>query len=311
MGKMMSTRAAYGKVLAELGEEKDFLVLDADLSKATRTEEFAKKYPDRFYNMGISEGDMMTTAAGIASCSVTVFASTFAAFAAGRAFEQIRNSIAYPRLNVKIAASHGGVLIGEDGGSHQCIEDISLMRTLPNMTVIAPADAVETKAAVKKILEYDGPVYLRLGRFDVPIVYGDKCDFEIGRGKKLVDGKDVSVFAIGDMVYEALIAAEELKKENISVSVIDMHTVKPVDKSLVLEEAGKTGAVVTAEDHNIIGGLGSAVSEVLIEECPVYLKRVGIGDKFGRSGTRDELAKMFGLNSKNIVKSVHEVIGKR
>ena len=305
---MMSTRIAYGKALEELGAKKDFLVLDADLSKATRTADFAQKYPERFYDMGISECDMMSTAAGIASCGKLVVASTFAVFAAGRAFEQIRNSIAYTNLNVKIIASHGGVLIGEDGGSHQGIEDISLMRTLPNMTVVAPADGAETKAALCAVMDYVGPVYMRLGRFDVPDIYQDGMSFEIGRANRLIEGRDVSIFALGDMVYESLLAAEHLETEGISASVIDMHTVKPVDKAMIIEEAKKTGAVVTAEDHSIIGGLGSAVCEVLSENCPVKCVRVGIKDEFGKSGSKAALAIEYGLNSKEIIKAAKKAM---
>ena len=305
---MMSTRVAYGQALADLGAKKSFLVLDADLSKATRTVEFAEKFPDRFYNMGISECDMMSTAAGIASCGTLVVASTFAVFAAGRAFEQIRNSIAYTNLNVKVVASHGGVLIGEDGGSHQSIEDVALMRALPNMTVVAPADGIETRAALAAIMEYTGPVYMRLGRFDVPTVYEGDCDFKIGKGNRLIEGSDVSIFAYGDMVWEAMNAAKALEREGISASVIDMHTIKPLDTELVVEEARRTGAIVTAEDHNIIGGLGSAVCEVLSEKCPVKCCRVGVKDTFGRSGSRVELAEAYGLNSKSIVVSAKKAI---
>ena len=305
---MMSTRIAYGKALEKLGAEKDFLVLDADLSKATRTVDFAQKYPERFYDMGISECDMMSTAAGIASCGKLVVASTFAVFAAGRAFEQIRNSIAYTNLNVKIVASHGGVLIGEDGGSHQAIEDISLMRTLPNMTVVAPADAAETIAALSAVMDYEGPVYMRLGRFDVPDIYEKGMDFKLGRANRLVQGRDVSIFALGDMVYESLVAAEHLEAEGISASVIDMHTVKPIDKEMIIEEAEKTGAVVTAEDHSIIGGLGSAVCEVLSENSPVRCIRVGIMDKFGKSGSKAALAIDYGLNPKQIIKAAKKAM---
>lgn len=305
---MMSTRIAYGLALAELGAKKDFLVLDADLSKATRTVDFAEKYPERFYDMGISECDMMSTAAGIASCGKLVVASTFAVFAAGRAFEQIRNSIAYTNLNVKIIASHGGVLIGEDGGSHQGIEDISLMRTLPNMTVVAPADGAETKAALIAVMDYTGPVYMRLGRFDVPNIYENGCDFKIGKANRLIEGNDVSIFALGDMVYEALVAAENLESEGISASVIDMHTIKPIDKDMIIQEAKKTGAIVTAEDHSIIGGLGSAVCEVVSENCPVKVVRVGINDIFGRSGTRAALAKEYGLNCTEILKAAKKAM---
>lgn len=308
VGKL-STREAFGRTLADIGEQCDIWVLDADLSKATRTEIFAKKYPERFLNMGIAEGDMISTAAGIATCGKIVFASTFAMFAAGRAYEQIRNSVAYPGLNVKIAATHGGVLIGEDGGSHQCIEDIALMRAIPGMVVLAPADAVETEAAIKAAVQYQGPMYIRMGRFDVPIIYNrEDFSFEIGKGKKLTDGDDVTIIAIGDMVYEALVAAGQLEKEGIGARVLDMASVKPIDVDLVLAAARETGAIVTAEDHNVVGGLGSAVAEVVAEYCPVPVRKVGIKDIFGQSGSRSALADYYGLNADNIIANVHEIL---
>lgn len=308
--KMLSTREAYGLALEELGERYDFFVLDADLSKATKTDLFAKKFPDRFYDLGISECDMICTAAGMATCGIPVFASTFAVFAAGRAYDQIRNSVAYPQINVKIAATHGGVLIGADGGSHQCIEDIALMRVLPNMTVICPSDAVQTKAAVEAALLHEGPVYLRFNRLGTPYIYDEEkpFNFEIGKGYQIRDGKDVTIIAVGDMVYEALRASDILSEEDISARVIDMASIKPIDKDLIIKSAMETGAIVTAEDHNIMGGLGSAVSEVLVENYPVPLIRVGVMDKFGRSGSKEELAKAYGLTGENISKAAVKAI---
>lgn len=305
----LSTREAYGEALAVLGKDHDFVVLDADLSKATQTVRFAKKYPERFYNMGISEGDMMTTAAGFASAGKCVFASTFAMFAAGRAYEQIRNSIAYPGWNVKIGATHGGVLIGEDGASHQCIEDISLMRTIPNMTVLVPCDEHTVFLAVKAAVETDGPVYLRFGRgSSAPVYTKENARFEIGRGNVLRDGRDVAVFAIGDMVWEAVKAAKELEEQGISAAVIDMASVKPIDRELVCRYAEKTGRIVTAEDHNIIGGLGSAVAEILAETRTARLKRVGMQDVFGCSGKRGDLQKKFGLDAEGIRRAVEGLL---
>ncbi|MFI3208410.1 MAG: transketolase family protein [Eubacteriales bacterium] len=298
----LSTREAYGQALAALGETNEFLVLDADLSKATQTVAFANKYPERFFNIGIAEGDMMTTAAGMATTGKTVFASTFAMFAAGRAYEQIRNSIAYTGLNVKIGATHGGILIGEDGASHQCIEDISLMRTIPNMTVIVPCDECSVYEAVKASIEYDGPVYLRFGRMsNAPVYTKETAKFEIGKGNVLKDGSDLTIIAIGDLVSEALVAAEELEKRGVSVAVIDMACVKPIDKELVLKYAEKTGKIITAEDHNVIGGLGSAVAEILAEESSAKLRRVGAQDVFGGSGTREMLAEAYKLNAAGIL----------
>lgn len=309
MGEKISTRKAYGEALVELGANHEFWVLDGDLSKATLTTMFAEKYPERFFNMGISECDLMSTAAGIASCGRPVFASTFAMFAAGRAYEQVRNQIGYTRLNVKIGATHGGVLIGEDGGSHQCIEDLALMRAIPGMVVLAPADGVETKATVKAALEYDGPVYLRFGRYDVPVLYETRdFVFEIGKGRIVRAGKEISLIAIGDMVYEALEAAALLSGEGIDARVIDMGSVKPIDQEMIIRAARETGGIVTAEDHNIVGGLGSAVAEVLAENCPVPLRRVGIRDIFGRSGKPNDLAEYFGLNAKTIAAKAREIL---
>jgi transketolase len=309
----ISTREAYGEALAQLGEAYDFIVMDADLAKATKTNIFAEKYPQRFVDMGISEGDMVTTAAGLATCGKTVFVSSFAMFVAGRAYEQIRNSVAYPNLNVKIGATHGGVLIGEDGASHQCIEDIALMRTIPNMTCLIPSDAIATHRLTEAALKWKGPVYLRFGRFATPSIYDKRANknFEIGKGNILKDGRDVTVFAIGDLVNEALVAAEKLSGAGLTIRVVDMYSVKPIDRELVLKCARETRAVVTAEDHNIIGGLGSAVAEILAEESRVPLIRVGIADRFGQSGTKNELAQVYGLTSDAIVKACRAAIKKK
>jgi transketolase len=309
--RMESTRVAYGKALVELADKYDFVVMDADLSKATCTHEFAKKYPYRFFNMGIAEGDMMATAAGFASCGIPVFASTFAIFASGRAYEQVRQTIGYTGLNVKIGATHGGVLIGEDGGSHQCIEDISLMRGIPGMTVLVPADAVSARILTENALKMKGPVYLRFGRHPSEIIYDDAESFAIGKSKTLLEGTDATVIAIGDMVYQALIAAKELKSEGYSIRVIDSYSIKPLDESAIIRAAVETGAIVTAEDHNIIGGLGSSVSEIICENHPVIMKRIGIMDRFGVSGKPDELKIEFGLNSTMIKNALIELIKKK
>jgi len=306
----LATREAYGKALVELGKEnKNIVVLDADLSKSTKTADFAKVFPERFFNVGIAEADLIGTAAGLATCGKIPFASTFAMFAAGRAFEQIRNSVCYPKLNVKIAATHAGLTVGEDGASHQSVEDIALMRSIPNMTVICPADDVETMAAVKAASEYNGPVYIRLGRSSVPTI-NDRPEykFEIGKAVLLREGKDVSIFATGIMVSEALKAAEELQKEGIEAEVINIHTIKPIDEEAVVNSVKKTKAAVTCEEHNIIGGLGSAVCEVLAEKCPAPVKRVGIKDTFGESGKPAELLKKYGLTKDDIIKAVKEAI---
>nr|WP_325255328.1 transketolase C-terminal domain-containing protein [uncultured Oscillibacter sp.] len=298
----VSTREAYGQALLDLADRYDYLVLDADLSKATQTVLFSKAHPDRFFNMGIAESNMMSVAAGMAACGETVFASSFAVFAAGRAFEQVRNSIAYPKLNVKIAATHGGVLIGQDGGSHQAIEDLSLMRTLPNMTVMAPCDEHSAKKAVEAALQIDGPVYLRFGRFapDADVYTADRAPFTVGKGNLLRQGDDVAIFAIGDLVCMALEAAKALEARGIRAVVVDMHTIKPLDRRLVLEMAQRTGHLVTAEDHSVIGGLGSAVAEVLSEQPMASLRRIGIHDSFGITGSRQELAQHFGLTPQHI-----------
>ena len=306
----IATRDAYGQALVELGDEReDIIVMDADLAAATKTGMFKKAHPDRFFNAGIAEGNMMSVAAGLAACGKTVFASSFAMFAAGRAFEQIRNSIAYPHLNVKIAATHGGVSVGEDGATHQCCEDIGIMRTIPGMVIINPADAPEAKAAVRAAADYNGPVYLRLGRLAVPVFNEETVDFTIGKGKVLREGTDVTVIATGLEVNEAMIAADTLQAEGISVRVVNMATIKPIDKDLILACAAETGAIVTAEEHNIIGGLGSAVAEVLVESGkPVPMLRVGVEDTFGRSGPALELLELYGLTAPHIVEKVKAVL---
>ena len=310
--KKIATRESYGNALSELGKEYDIVVLDADLSKSTKTDTFKKTYPERFINMGIAEQNMMSTAAGLASCGKVVFASSFAMFAAGRAFEQIRNSICYPNLNVKIGATHAGISVGEDGATHQCLEDIGIMRTIPNMVVINPADDVEARAAVKAAILHDGPVYLRFGRLAVPVLY-DESDykFEIGKGVLLRDGTDVSIVATGLMVEPALEACDMLAKEGISARVINIHTIKPIDRDILAKAAKETGAVVTCEEHNVIGGLGSAVAEVLCEEAPVTMERVGVKDTFGKSGVPAQLLKDYGLTSEDICKAAKKVISKK
>lgn len=308
---MLSTREAYGLALAALGEKYDFYVLDADLAKATQTIQFAKKYPDRFLDMGIAEGNMMNFAAGMSSCGKPVFASTFAAFAAGRAYDQIRNGIAYPNCNVKIGATHGGVLIGADGGSHQCIEDIALMRAIPNMVVLYPCDAKETNACVEAALRYEGPVYLRFGRLPSPEVYAGEVDFTIGRGDVLRDGADVTLIAAGDMVSRCLEAAEKLAAEGIQAAVINMASIKPIDAELICRYAEKTGCIVTAEDHNVKGGLGGAVAEVVVGNRPVPMEFVGIRDQFGRSGSPAELAEQYQLTAESVVAAAKRAIAKK
>lgn len=299
----IATREAYGSALAEFGSDSRIVVFDADLSKSTKTDTFKQKYPERFFNMGIAEGNMMGVAAGMATCGKIAFASTFAVFAAGRAFEQIRNSICYPKLNVKIAATHAGLTVGEDGASHQSVEDIAIMRVLPNMTVLCPADAVETRHAVKAAIAHDGQVYLRLGRLGVPALYNESSySFELGKGITLSDGRDVTIIATGMMVHAAMEAANLLLKDGVTARVIDIHTIKPLDTELVIKAARETGAIVTAEEHSVIGGLGGAVSEVLAENYPVPVLRVGIQDKFGKSGKPDQLMEMYGLTASDIAK---------
>ena len=301
MADKIATRESYGNALAEFGEKYDFVVLDADLAAATKTGVFKKKFPERFFDCGIAEGNMMSVAAGIATTGKPVFASSFAMFAAGRAFEQIRNSISYPNLNVKIGATHAGITVGEDGATHQCLEDIALMRSIPGMIVINPADDVEAKAAVEAALNVNGPVYLRFGRMAVPVFNKPDYKFELGKGVKLVDGKDVTIVATGIMVDMAVEAAKLLANEGISARVINIHTIKPLDNEIIAAAAKETGAIVTAEEHNIYGGLGSAVAEAVCESCPVPVLRIGTEDKFGHSGKVPPLLEMYGLTVENIV----------
>ena len=301
LDKKIATRASYGEKLALLGEkDKKIVVLDADLAEATKTSVFGKKFPDRFFDMGIAEQDMMSTAAGLAASGQTVYASTFAMFAAGRAYDQIRNSICYPKLNVKICATHAGVTVGEDGATHQMLEDLGLMRGLPNMTVICTSDDTETKWAVEEIAKIDGPVYLRLCRLATPVIYDEGQKFEIGKGIQIGDGEDCAVIATGVVVSEAIKAMEELKQEGINIRVIDMHTIKPIDKDLVIKCAKETKKIVTIEDHSVTGGLGSSVCEVLSEECPTKVIRMGVKDTFGKSGKAEELLKYFKLTANDI-----------
>ncbi len=308
MAQKIATREAYGSALAEFGSDTRIVVLDADLSKSTKTDTFKKKYPERFVNMGIAEGNMMATAAGIASCGKIVFASTFAIFASERACEQVRNSACYPNLNLKVGATHAGISVGEDGASHQCIEDLAIMRSLPNMVVMSPSDAVQTRFAVKAAIEHNGPVYLRLGRLGVPVIYEDDYKFEFGKGAIISEGNDVTIIATGLMVHTAIEAKNLLAEQGISARVIDIHTIKPIDKDIIIKAAKETGAIVTAEEHNIIGGLGSAVAEVLVQNYPAPLKMVGIEDKFGKSGKPDKLMEMYGLTAANIIEKVKEAM---
>ena len=301
MAEKIATRESYGNALAEFAPDYDFVVLDADLAAATKTGIFKKKYPERFFNCGIAEGNMMSVAAGIASTGKTVFASSFAMFAAGRAFEQIRNSIGYPHLNVKICATHAGISVGEDGATHQCLEDIALMRSIPGMVIVNPADAVEARAAVKAALEYNGPMYLRFGRLAVEVFNdADTYKFELGKGVCLKDGSDVTIVATGLMVGMAMDAAKALEEKGINARVINIHTIKPLDKDIILKAAAETGAIVTAEEHNVIGGLGAAVCEAISEAYPVPVLRVGVEDSYGRSGKVPELLELYGLTKENI-----------
>ncbi|MBC2579597.1 transketolase family protein [Clostridium sp. DJ247] len=299
-----ATREAYGQILAELGiENKNIVALDADLSKSTKSADFQKKNPERFFNMGIAEADMIGTAAGLATCGKIPFASTFAMFAAGRAYEQIRNSVAYPKLNVKIAASHAGITVGEDGATHQPIEDISLMRGIPNMVVLNPSDDIETRAAVIAAAEYKGPVYIRLGRMAVPTLHDESYKFEIGKGEILKEGKDVAIIATGIMVSMALEAAKELEKDGISAAVVNIPTIKPIDSELIAKLAKEIGKIVTAEEHSVIGGLGSAVCEVICKSHPAVVKMVGINDTFGQSGKPKDLLKYYELTPEKIAET--------
>lgn len=308
IGEKKATREAYGDALKEFGANENVVVLDADLSKSTKTDTFKKAYPERFVNCGIAEGNMISVAAGLATCGKTVFASSFAMFAAGRAFEQVRNSVGYPKINVKIGATHAGISVGEDGATHQCLEDMGIMRTIPNMVIINPADGNEAILAVKAAIEYEGPVYLRFGRLAVPVIFDENYKFEIGKGVMLEDGSDVTLVATGLMVPEALKAAEELKAEGISARVINISTIKPLDNDIIIKAAKETGAIVTCEEHNIIGGLGSAVAEALAEGCPTPMKRVGTKDVFGKSGVPAKLLEEYGLDVKTIVAKAKEAI---
>ena len=298
----IATRESYGKKLAELGRKnKDIVVLDADLAEATKTNIFAKEFPDRFFDMGIAEANMMGTAAGLATCGKIPYASTFAMFAAGRSYDQIRNSICYPNLNVKICATHCGVTVGEDGATHQMIEDISLMRTIPNLIVLSTSDDTQTRWAVEEIAKIKQPVYLRLARLATPVIYEENQKFEIGKAVQIGEGTDGTVFATGVTVAESLKAKEVLAKKGIDIRVVDIHTIKPIDKEMIIKCAKETKKLISIEDHNVIGGLGSAIAEVLAEEYPARLTRLGIKDTFGKSGKAEELMEYFGITAKDIV----------
>lgn len=304
-----ATREGYGSGLVKLGEKyDDFIVMDADLAAATKSGTFKKAFPERFYNCGIAEGNMIGIAAGIAATGKKVFCSSFAMFAAGRAFEQIRNSVGYPHLNVKICATHAGISVGEDGATHQCNEDIGVLRTIPGMVIINPADTVEAEKALEAMYNYDGPAYARFGRLAVPVIFDDDYKFEIGKAVELKEGNDVTIIATGLMVAEALVAYDILKAEGINARIINMATIKPLDKEAVIKAAKETGAIVTAEEHSIIGGLGSAVLEALSEECPVPVVRVGVNDEFGMSGPANDLLDKFGLRGKDIAEKAKKAI---
>ncbi|MFC1511084.1 transketolase family protein [Candidatus Margulisiibacteriota bacterium] len=311
--KLVATREVYGKTLVELGKENpNIVVLDADLAGSTKTSMFAKEFPDRFFNLGVAEQDMIGTAAGLAACGKTVFASTFAVFGSGRAWDQVRMCMAYARLNVKLVVTHSGITTGEDGASHQANEDIAIMRALPNMTVIVPADGIETGKVIREAASFYGPMYIRLSRPKTPLVYkNDKFDFKIGQGVVMRPGRDVTIIACGLMVDKAMAAAEELKKEKIDCRVVNLHTVKPIDKELIIKCAEETGAVVTAEEHSIIGGLGGAVAEVIVENGCVPMVRVGIKDMFGESGKPDELLIKYGLTPQSIINAVKAVVKRK
>ena len=308
MADKMATRAAYGKALVEIGAENpNLVVMDADLSKSTMTNEFSKTYPDRFYNMGIAEQNMYGVACGLALSGKVVCASTFAMFASGRAFEIIRNSIGYTGANVKVCATHAGITVGEDGASHQTFEDLALMRTIPGMTVVNPSDGVSAKLLLKQVIGFNGPAYVRLGRAAVPIFYDETADIRLGKGNELRPGSDVTVIATGIMVAEAMTAAAQLAEEGIDVRVIDMHTIKPLDEEIIIKAAQETGKIVTAEEHSVIGGLGSAVAEVIVKNCPVKIEMVGQQDTYGESGKPDELKEKYGMTAADIVKAVREI----
>lgn len=310
--KMKPTRDGFGEGLVELGQKRDdVVVLSADLTESTRAAWFKEKFPERFFSMGVSEQDMMGTAAGLALSGKVAFACTFGAFASGRAWDQVRVSLAYMKTNVKIVGTHGGISVGEDGPTHQAIEEITLMRVLPNMTVMVPCDALEAKRATIASASHAGPVYLRLGRSGVPLITKEEDDFQIGKANLLKDGRDVTIIACGVEVYEALCAREDLEKENISARVINLHTIKPIDKDIIIKAAKETGAIVTAEEHAIAGGMGSAVSEVLAQAWPVPMEFIGVKDRFGESGDPKELFKLFGLTRDDIVKAVKKVISRK
>ena len=310
MADKEATRAAYGRKLAELGDKYDFYVLDADLSGSTQTAVFAKKFPNRFFNCGIAEGNMVSVAAGIAAAGTPAFASSFAMFACGRAFEQIRNSVAYPELPVRICASHAGITVGEDGATHQFCEDIAIMRALPNMTVLSPADSASTEAILEQLMTYPGPVYMRLGRYAVPQVYEKEHDFKIGKGLVIADGKDVTIAATGIMVSAAIEARRILAEKGIDAAVLDIHTIKPLDNKLIMSYASKTGNIVTAEEHSVIGGLGDAVASLLAEMGSAKLKKLGINDVFGTSAPAGVLLEHYGLTAAGIVAKACELLGK-
>jgi transketolase len=313
MTEKIASRDVYGKTLAEIGKTNpNLIVLDADLSVSTKTADFAKVFPERFFDMGVAEQDMVSTAAGLAACGKTVFCSTFAVFGSGRAWDQVRMSIAYTRLNVKVVVTHGGITTGEDGASHQANEDIAIMRALPNMTVIVPADATQTVQVIKAAAKFYGPMYIRLSRAKTPVIYADKAhEYQIGKGIVLQEGSDVTIFACGIMVAQALDAAEQLKNQGVNCEVIDLHTIKPLDKELIIRSAQKTGAVVTAEEHSILGGLGGAIAEVLVENACVPMARVGVRDTFGESGKPDELLIKYGLTPKDIIFAVKSVLQRK
>lgn len=308
MSEKMATRAAYGKALVEMGAENpDLVVMDADLSKSTMTAEFSKTYPERFFNMGIAEQNLYGAAAGLALSGKVVCASTFAMFAAGRAFEIIRNSIGYTGANVKVCATHAGITVGEDGASHQTFEDLALMRTIPGMTVVNPSDGVSARKLLKQVVAFEGPAYVRLGRAAVPVFYDENAEIKLGKANVLREGKDVTVIATGIMVSEAMLAASQMAEEGIDVHVIDMHTIKPLDEEMIIKAAKETGRIVTAEEHSVIGGLGSAVAEVLCRNCPARVEMVGQQDTYGESGKPDELKEKYGMTAADIVRAIREV----
>lgn len=305
--KKIATRQSYGEALAELGKKnKDIVVFDADLSGATKTSIFAKEFPNRFFDMGIAEADMVSTAAGISTFGKIPYVSTFAVFAAGRAYDQIRNSVCYPNLNVKICATHAGITVGEDGATHQMLEDLGMMRGLPNMTVLSTSDDTQTRWAVEEASKIKGPVYLRLCRLATPVIYDENQKFEIGKAVQIGEGTDATVFATGVTVPEALKAKEELEKQGIYIRVVDMHTIKPIDKDMVIKCANETRKLISVEDHNAIGGLGTAIADVLAENYPAKLTKIGINDTFGKSGKAEELLKYYGLTAENIIKKIKE-----